>query len=209
VDGFKHACPPPECGNPSLKAVYVFGDPIDATLSLFRRGLQHHHSQKLAKNLLGAEPIPPDISLASYADAGTDRLGFAMHFRCWMNSRRTYPVLMLRYETLWEHVDRIVEYFRIESSAARAFPPRKIRATTMERYDAETMRKLQRMYGDFQTELKELDDCFELPANATRSNTRIVYLSTIATITNVVSHLKHLSKRRSLPPASSKRRFVP
>lgn len=46
-DGYKHLPIPPISQNPNLKVVYLFGDPVLACISLFRRKYQYAQSKSV------------------------------------------------------------------------------------------------------------------------------------------------------------------
>jgi hypothetical protein len=160
LDGFKHLAIPPVSFNPRVRFVYVFGDPVVATISLFRRGFQIEQSRKL---LLAADrshtPLTPQITLADYAAAGVDRLHFADHVRNWYDRYLLHPTLFLRYETLWEHRDHLVRFLGLPSAARDAFPPRSERQSHPDDPPAAVRANLERMYHGVADELARIGDC--------------------------------------------------
>ena len=102
---FKHQRVPPRDDEvpPGFRVVYIFADPRNAVVSLFRRGYQggHYRGMRLRKP-------PPEIEqrfvdLDQFLDAGVDDFGLADHFERWhAPEARAYPVLFLRYEQMLE-----------------------------------------------------------------------------------------------------------
>ncbi|OKH18213.1 hypothetical protein [[Limnothrix rosea] IAM M-220] len=95
-DGLKHLVEPPLVLSPNLKAIYIFGDPIEATVSLFRRGYHHAHSRKISPDKEATlELMSPETSLEDYAGYGKDLFGFERHYQNWSYIDRHYPVLFI------------------------------------------------------------------------------------------------------------------
>ena len=98
---FKHQRTPPADVPAGYRVVYVFGDPRDAVVSVFRRGFQggHYRGMRLA------EPTPAVEArlsgLDQFLEAGIDDFELADHVRGWREREpRAYPVLFVRYEDL-------------------------------------------------------------------------------------------------------------
>jgi hypothetical protein len=110
---FKHMAVPPagKSVHRPFRVVYIYGDPRNAVVSIFRRGLQSGHYRALFMR----EP-PPDVlerlsSLETFVLEGVDDFQLADHFeRWWTQHGRDYPVLFLRYETLDESWPRVGEF---------------------------------------------------------------------------------------------------
>src|SRR6185503_3715850 len=117
---------------PSRKAldnramIYMFGDPFDAVLSFFnrrtKRTLAHGFKSregggdnswvvKHCRNIGGDyQAMSADWDLSAYLDNGVDLLGMEEHFDNWTNARTDYPILFVRYETMWDHVRDIYQF---------------------------------------------------------------------------------------------------
>ena len=102
-DGFKHIpVPPISFGNP--KAVYLFGDPVMASVSLFRRQYHTEQSRRVQQYSRNHFIIDPEATIESYAQEGIDKHHFKAHLRAWMETRTSYPILFMRYERLFENL---------------------------------------------------------------------------------------------------------
>lgn len=158
VGNLKHTAYPPVSIVPSQKFIYIFGDPIHATISLFQRNFHHLQSIKTQQGSNIHSPIPENITLEQYASEGIDRFGFRNHFYNWYNHSSFNPTLFLRYETLFENLPAIFDFLDLPESAIAEFPQKKRRASLAKEIPAETLRQLKNMYGKFQNELSTIPD---------------------------------------------------
>jgi hypothetical protein len=99
---FKHTRSPPAAGDvpEGFRTVYVYADPRDAVLSLFRRGLQVG-----AYRVFHIEEPPPEVEwrlqkLDRYVGAGIDDYALDQHLQQWLDHPPGYPVLFLDFESL-------------------------------------------------------------------------------------------------------------
>ncbi|MBT4223570.1 MAG: hypothetical protein HOD72_03800 [Opitutae bacterium] len=159
-DGFKHLDKPPPTRNPELKTIYIFGKPIDAIYSLFRRGFHNEQSYKLLEQYEKLNPVPIEMSLETYAKEGTDRFHFENHFLNWSERNFQYPVLFVRYEKIWENLDTLLKFAGIPKEKKTSFPQKKERKTQSQEIPDEVHASMQRMYGNFQDQLENSPDCW-------------------------------------------------
>ncbi len=159
-DGFKHLDKPPPTRNPDLRAIYVFGNPIDAVYSLFRRDFHHEQSYKLLEQYRDLDPVPLEMPLERYAAEGIDRFQFENHFLNWSERNCQYPVLFVRYEKIWDHVEELLEFAGIPAEAKAAFPEKKERKSQAMEIGEEVHAGMRRMYGALQDRLVDGPDCW-------------------------------------------------
>lgn len=159
-DGLKHLVIPPVSLNAGAKYVYVYGDPRNAVLSLFRRDFQHPHSVKLRRYRRGAPaPIPWECTLEEYLSAGVDKFHFRDHFYNWYEDYLSaVPTMFIRYDALHANAESVLDFLDIPMTEIDGFPPYKARESDLSRLDAETRRMLDAMYRDFAEELRAMDD---------------------------------------------------
>ena len=103
-DGYKHSPLPPIGFNKSLRFVYIYGDPVLAVISLFRRGYANQQLKKLRRWGIGGNgyATTPVQGLRQYALLHSDELCLEKHFTNWYSDKFcTVPTLFLRYETLF------------------------------------------------------------------------------------------------------------
>ena len=97
-----------------FKAIYLHTDPFDALKSMKRRGLVETNIKKLnnSKNL----ETKDEVLLRS----------FFHQFNNWTQNEITYPVLCIRYESLFESVDILEDYLGF---SFKEFPPKQERSS--------------------------------------------------------------------------------
>lgn len=129
--------------------VYMFGDPVDAAASVlsvsrskgtawFREHCVH----------LGVEPTQPETVL------DRDALSVEAHFDAWL-SQHSWPLAMVRYESLPANIGRLSEFLGVELTLSRWRP----RASRARLRDAQLAR-LVHIYGAFSERLRNLPDFF-------------------------------------------------
>jgi len=157
ADQLKHIDRPPYSRNSKLKVLYIFGDPVDATYSLFRRKYHHVQSKKLLRMHSGVDIIPKGMLLEQYAKEGIDRFKFEQHFENWTHHFHQYPVLAVRYETLWNYIPEILGFLEIPTSEVPRFPQFDPRNKLPSDSDG-VRRALQKMYGALLQKLQSFPD---------------------------------------------------
>jgi hypothetical protein len=100
---FKHQRTPPDPATvpPGFRAVYLYGDPRNAVLSIFRREAQfgHYRGMRLADPPAAAKRRL--ASVEAFLDAGVDEFQLEDHFdQWWGHGRDSVPVLFVEYEHL-------------------------------------------------------------------------------------------------------------
>ena len=118
------------------KVIYVVGDPAHAIASFFRRAANEDpddphpgHRNFLARhcrNLEGdVQKLSDGYRLEDFLRSEEDPFRLAHHFHSWMRSKVSYPILFVRYETLWEHVEEIFDFVGIPRAEAASFPEKR------------------------------------------------------------------------------------
>lgn len=161
TDGFKHLTIPPISRNPDLKIIYLFGDPIMACTSLFRRSYHHTQSIKNGKYMSSSYVIPFEMTVEAYSRGQRDGLYFERHFDHW---QRRFPIqhcLFVRYESIFDHLDTIADFLELPPAFLESFPAQKKRKTKLKDLDEATLTGLERMYSAFARKLDELPDTFQ------------------------------------------------
>jgi hypothetical protein len=111
---FKHlrVPPPPDDVPPGFRVLYLYGDPRNAVVSIFRRGLQefayrwlHFREDDDIVEWL-REELPVQVSqrlssLEAFLEAGIDEFQLEDHLERWLERERAgYQVLFVRFESL-------------------------------------------------------------------------------------------------------------
>ncbi len=178
ADNFKHSVIPPVCTNTSLKYLYVYGNPQLAAISLFRRNYHHDQSKKLQRwTNKTISPIPEKMTLQEYAALGVDKFNFRHNFFNWYDKYLpACPVMFIRYETIFDNVEAILEFLELPKESIDRFPKSKKRSSSIDDIPTETLNQLDQMYGGFSDELAKLDDV-EIRINKDRRFIMNTYLS--------------------------------
>jgi len=160
LDGYKHLPIPPISKNQSLKVIYIFGDPLVATVSLFRR--KYHRTQSAVMQKFRKEKVllPLDLSLQEYVAQGKDRLFFGPHFNHWVLRFPFYDTLFIHYDVLFDHLKEIRDFLDLPASFIENFPPKKDRASSLDQLDATTLEGLENMYGYLVEQFQQLPSFF-------------------------------------------------
>ena len=160
----------------SKRVIYMFGDPRNALISFFNRrifntelhGFHAHRGNpdkywvvKHAKNIgVNSHLIDPEWDLLAYLRNGRDLLGLEEHFLNWFEGRYTYPVLFVRYETMWDHLPGIYEFVGKPVTETVNFPGKRERGSNWEDQSDEVRDLLNRMYERFTQYLTQCEDIF-------------------------------------------------
>src|SRR5688572_10504159 len=143
--------------------IYMFGDPYNAVISFFKRRIKRTRSHgfntregsgdplwavKHCKNIGGDhERMDPQWGLEAYLDNGVDLLKMEEHYDNWVNAKTDYPVLFVRYETMWSHLREICSFVGLPEAAIAGFPAQEVRGSRWENEPEATRLKLIKVYS--------------------------------------------------------------
>ncbi len=173
-DGFKHMPIPPVSLNPDFRYVFVFGDPVAATISLFRRGYHALQSRKLQRGYRPYCWIPLSMTLEEYADQGEDRLFFERQFLNYSERHLINPTLFLHYEKIWDNLDLLQDFLGVSSEEMSGFPPRRTRESDALEVSESTREKLRQIYRPFVERLNGLPGAFVRGGSLPRGRVRLL-----------------------------------
>ena len=158
-DGYKHLPLPPISFRKDVRFVYIFGDPVEAAVSLFRRGYQRRQSKMLQRWSGDFSPIPTSMSIDEYLDQGVDLLRFQTHFLNWHDRYLScVPTLFLKYETLFEDAAILGEFLGLPQEALNDYPKRRPREAESREISRSLIARADEIYGEFGRYLSELPD---------------------------------------------------
>lgn len=157
LDFVKHSSVPPISFNRNVKFVYIYGDPILATVSLFRREYHYYQSRKLSF-YKSAKSMPENLSLADYAKGQKDYFYFEEHFNNWHTKFLTHPTCFIKYEKLDEVKEELIEFLELPKDSLKNFPAFIERNSNLEKLDKDTHEGLKLLYGDFADKLSSMKD---------------------------------------------------
>ena len=109
---------------------------------------------------LDKPPVPLEMSLDTYAAEGIDKFQFENHFLNWSERYSQYPVLFIRYEKIWGHLDELLEFAGIPIEEKRLFPDKKERKSEAMTIAEPVQSSMREMYGELQDRLFQGPDCW-------------------------------------------------
>ena len=133
---FKHTISPPRFPYIS-KAIFVYGDPVLSTLSIFRRNLAKGHLKN--KGLCVIDNFNYDLE--SYLRGGRDWFCLETHIREWTAHESAYPILCIKSDWQWDFASLIFRDYLGASSIPSEFK-RKPRSTSSDAFSAEVITRV-------------------------------------------------------------------
>jgi len=102
-------------GMDKVRLGYMFGNPYNAVLSIFRREYQRMHANAMNRN----SPTPAvdlkGIGIEEYLERGVDEFRIERQFDNWTNpANARHPTILIRYEALHENIDQVLSFFSCE-----------------------------------------------------------------------------------------------
>lgn len=110
----------------SERAIYLYGDPIDAVLSFYRRDKEYGTKfvERHYRNLDIPGKFPETFD--EYLGWGSDAFGLETHFDRYYNSLPKAGLMMVRFDDMWTHLDEIFDFLRLPAKG-RDFPAKRAR----------------------------------------------------------------------------------
>lgn len=141
------------------RALYIFGDPMDAVHSIFRheRRVSGYAPRRHCYAVQGAyRQFDPKWDLRAFLAHGKDLFQLSEHLHQWIHAKRDYPILAVHYEQMWDHIDEIIAFLGLPKEAAQHFPEKKERRSSWRSESPFIQDGLQRMYGSLSEEINSL-----------------------------------------------------
>src|SRR4051812_1073782 len=145
------------------KMIYMFGDPYNAVVSFFNRRKMRTRAHgfdgrggggdpfwvvKHCRNIGGKHAaMNPNWELMDYLKNGVDLLEIEQHFDNWVQARTEYPILFLRYETMWDHLQDIYNFVGLPQSDIARFPAQQPRGSSWQEQPESLKLGLAKMCG--------------------------------------------------------------
>lgn len=99
-------------GHSALRLGYMFGNPYNAVLSVFRRGYQQMHVVAMHARSGTAPVLLKGVSIEEYLERGVDEFFIERQFDNWTgDADPMHPTILIRYELLGCHIDEILDFF--------------------------------------------------------------------------------------------------
>ena len=124
---------------------------MNAVLSVFRRDYQKWHLPNMRNDI--TEPADDDWTLAEFLERGVDEFRMAKHFHSWTRADRSYPILLLKFDALWERLPEVFAFLGLPSAARDDFPERRERHSDWTDQPEPVQQQLKEMYGDLRQEV--------------------------------------------------------
>lgn len=156
------------------KVIYLYGNPMNCVISFFKRREVIHDrhgyypkyragiknwAQSHCENVGGDwKSLDVNWGLKEYLENGADLFRLEEHFDLWHKSHRKYPILFLRYETMWDHVEEIINYAGGTNSCVDAFPKKILRSSNWTEENITTQKGLMNIYGSFNNKIESMKD---------------------------------------------------
>ena len=143
---FEHGFSPSvyEGQNPVMLG-YMYGNPYNSILSIFRRKYQQMHVEAMHINS-GTQPAKlKGVSLEEYLSHGIDEFFLERQFDNWTNQDNVkVPTILIKYEELEDNIDTILDFFQCKKPFAV-----KMRKSAWEEQPQEIQDGLVDIYGGF------------------------------------------------------------
>lgn len=103
-------------GERNLHLGYIYGNPYNAVLSVFRRGYQEMHARAMNA---GSDTPATDLAgvdLEAYLERGVDEFRIARQFDNWVSGHGAeQPIILIKYETLGRNIDEVLRFFDVKA----------------------------------------------------------------------------------------------
>jgi hypothetical protein len=122
---WKHLPEPPTDSEvrQGFRALYLFGNPINAVLSVFRRDYQRWHFRNMTGDFDGWNE---DLEhLSRFLDQESDPFEMQKHFHAWTTADRSYPIMLLQFDALWDNLPELFSFFGLPYRLQAEFPERR------------------------------------------------------------------------------------
>ena len=157
------------------KVIYVFGNPMNAVISFFQRrdALSQLHGFVTKKDNTGdinwaikhcvalegmSDLLEPAYDLPAYLTHNIDMFKLEEHFYNWYHAKTSYPILFVRYETMWENLEEIFDFLKLSKKKIINFPKKETRASDWKDEAPEIVDGLESIYGNLRQKFDNLPD---------------------------------------------------
>jgi hypothetical protein len=156
-----HPWPPPaDLHVPIKSALFIYDDPVDAVLSLYRRGFHLAQGAIISNRNCPTAKFPRTVD--EFVRAGANIYPFREFFQNWLHQPTSFPVAFVRLSDLWEHLPELCAFLRMdEATCVHNFPPKKDRASSASSANKEAIAKA---YSLFSAEIDALPRFFVKPS---------------------------------------------
>ena len=135
-----------------IRLGYVFGNPYNSVLSVFRRGYQNMNTQ--AMNVGSGAEIADlkGVEIEEYLQRGVDEFRLDRQLTNWCDPKLTkHPTILIKYEELADNIEQVLDFFGCD----KPFEVR-TRKSSWDTQPANIVSGLVDMYGDFNKRVEEM-----------------------------------------------------
>ena len=138
---------------PIDRAVFLYDNPYNMTLSLFRRSIAMGHAMAVT----GKKPKHLN-QLSNFLDENVDSFGFYDQFENWTKPDNdiNYPRLLINFNSLWDNIDFLLGYLGIDLAYKKSFLRKRDRVNRMNDLTVSEQSKLRGIYGRLDADMKKL-----------------------------------------------------
>jgi|DEB0MinimDraft_4_1074332.scaffolds.fasta_scaffold24760_3 hypothetical protein len=158
---YKHLINPPKNKN-IKKTILIIGDPIDAFFSIQNRDMIRCHLSNLGLPYKHIKYIPDKgndlIGITNVADILQygDIFHYEKMLNNWMNEKLDYPLMIIKYEDIWDCLEEIYIFLEIPIEEIKYFPPKKERTKKNPSTDIE-IENLNKIYSNIYKIINNID----------------------------------------------------
>ncbi|MFP6844126.1 MAG: hypothetical protein VB958_02815 [Thalassolituus sp.] len=139
-------------GDKGIRLGYMYGNPYDAVLSVFRRNFQDMHSKAMNINSPTPYKSLKGVSIEQYAEEAVDYFNIQRQFDNWTNPDLVkHPTILIKYEGLVDSIDDILGFFE----STEPFEVRGRNSAWMKE-SPKVIDGLQTMYGDLAKQIEAM-----------------------------------------------------
>jgi hypothetical protein len=153
-----------------IKLGYVFGNPYNSVLSVFRRGYQAMHAKAMNANTSTHIGNLKGMSIDEYLERGIDEFHLERQLSNWLDPNLTkHPIILIKYETLANNIDEVLKFFNCN----KPFDVRS-RQSSWRDQPANIVSGLEKIYGGFNQQVESMADItYVEPLVVTRSKAEV------------------------------------
>ena len=149
----KHKISPPNNFSHQYKAIYLYGDPRDSLISIYRRDLQNvHYLNTFQKK----KKLPNSIK--KFLDNGIDHFKFLEHHLNWTKknkNKKNYEILAIDSRRIWSYKNEILDFLKLPKEKLSDFPKYKPRESSYKKLSYAYRQKINIMYESLLKEINE------------------------------------------------------
>ena len=136
----KHKISPPVDISHNFKAIYIYGDPRDALISIYSRKLQNiHYLNTFQKK----KKLPKTIE--AFLDDEVDYFKFLEHHINWTKKsycKRNFEILVIDYRKIWNYKKEILDFLELPNEMLHAFPKKMERKSSYKKLSSNYQKKI-------------------------------------------------------------------